>query len=266
MLSKLLKYEIRATARIFLPLYVVLLAYAAIHKIISLLSSPRMQAPEAISMFIYIMLLVAIFVVTFVVMIQRFYKNLLSDEGYLMFTLPTKPWKHIVSKLLISMMWTVVSVIAAIMSISIVAFEKIFTVESMQILQKAISEFYNYFGLSTPLLIVEFLLAGIVSLVASVLIIYASIAIGQLFNRHRVLASLGAFIVLNTVSQILVTIAYAIPSFTWLRADNYVVNDFHTIEPIFHLVVWLSIIFFGLLSAGYFFVTNHILSKRLNLE
>ena len=199
MLSKLLKYEIKATARIFLPLYVVLLAYAVIHKVISLISPPRMQAPQAISMFIYIMLLVAIFVVTFVVMIQRFYKNLLSDEGYLMFTLPTKPWKHIVSKLLISMMWTAVSVIAAIMSVCIVASDKIFTTESWQILNKAILDFYNYFGLSAPLMILEILLGGIVSLVSSVLIIYASIALGQLFNRHKILASLSAFIVLNTV-------------------------------------------------------------------
>jgi hypothetical protein len=265
MLSKLLKYEIKATARIFLPLYVVLLVYAVIHKVISSIFTPRITAPEAISMFIYVMLLVAIFVVTFVVMIQRFYKNLLSDEGYLMFTLPTKPWKHIISKLLISMMWTVVSVIAAVASISIVAFDKIFTMDFIQVLQKAISDCYNYVGMSITLFIVEFLLAGIVSLVSSVLIIYASIAIGQLFNRHRILSSLGAFIALNTVSQILVSIVYAIPGFTLFRADISSVNDFHAMEPYIHLFIWLSIICFGFLSAGYFIVTN-ILSKRLNLE
>ena len=268
MLSKLLKYEIKATARIFLPLYVVLLAYAVIHKVISLLSSRQMQAPEAISMFIYVMLIVAIFVVTFVVIIQRFYKNLLSDEGYLMFTLPTKPWKHITSKLLVAMMWTAASVIAAFMSVSIVAFEQIFTMDSWQGFVKVFSEFYKYFGVSTALFTVELLLAGIVSLVSSMLIIYASIALGQLFNKHRILASLGAFIVLNTVSQIIITIAFAIPSFTWNLFDANIntINDFHAVEPVIHLVIWLSIIFFGLLSAGYFAITNYILSKRLNLE
>lgn len=266
MLSKLLKYEIKATARIFLPLYVVLLAYAVIHKVISLLSPSRMQAPQVISMFIYVMLIVAIFVVTFVVMIQRFYKNLLSDEGYLMFTLPTNPWKHIVSKLLVSVMWTVASVIAAYTSVSIVVFEKIYTLENLKVFQKGIADFYDYFGLSTPLMIVEILLAGIISLTTSVLLIYASIAVGQLFSKHRILASLGAFIVINTVSQILITIAYAIPSYSWFRAETFPVNDFRTAEPFFHLFIWLSIVFFGLLSAGYFFLTNYILSKRLNLE
>ena len=268
MLNKLLKYEIKATARIFLPLYVVLLAYAVIHKVISLVSSNQMKAPEAISMFIYVMLIVAVFVVTFVVMIQRFYKNLLSDEGYLMFTLPTKPWKHIVSKLLVAMMWTVASAIAAFMSVSIVAFEKIYTMDIWQGFVKSFSELYNYLGLSTGLFIVEILLAGIVSMISSVMIIYASIALGQLFNKHRILASLGAFIVLNTVSQIIITIAFAIPSVTWHLFDAQIntLNDFHAAEPMLHLAIWLSIIFFGLLSTGYFVITNYILSKRLNLE
>lgn len=266
MLSKLLKYEIKATARIFLPLYVVLLAYAVIHKIISLVSAPGMQAPEAISMFLYVMLIVAIFVVTFVVMIQRFYKNLLSDEGYLMFTLPTKPWKHIVSKLLVSMLWTVASAIVAFISVLIVAFEKILTLETVESIRRAISECYNYLGISSLLVFVEVLLFCVISLTSAVLIIYASIAVGQLFNKHRILASQGAFIVINTVSQIIVTFAYAIPGTKLLRNDFPAQIDMHAIDPVIHLVVWLSIIFFGLLSAGYFFLTNYILSKRLNLE
>lgn len=264
MLSKLLKYEIKATARIFLPLCVVLLAYAAIHKVISLASPSKMQAPEAISLILYIMLIVAIFVVTFVVMIQRFYKNLLSDEGYLMFTLPAKPWKHIVSKLLVAMLWTVVSVIAAALSVTIVAYDQIFTADFIREVQNAFSEAVKYLGFSTPLVILEILVGGIISLASSVLIVYASIAVGQLFNKHRILASLGAFIVINTLTQIIITIA-SIPGLTWVRADN-VVHDFHTIEPFFHLFIWLSILLFGLISAGYFALTNHILSKRLNLE
>jgi hypothetical protein len=266
MLGKLLKYEIRATARIFLPLYAVLLVYAAIHKIISLLSAPKITAPEAISTFIYVVLIVAVFVVTLVVMIQRFYKNLLSDEGYLMFTLPVKPWKHIVSKLLISMLWTVVSAIVTIISISIVVFEKFFTIDFIQIIQKAISDSLSYMSVSAALFMVELLLAAIVALASSVLIIYASIAIGQLFNKHRILSSLGAFIVLSTVSQILITIVYAVPGFAFFRANASGANDLQAAEPFMHLFIWLFIIVVGLLSAGYFIVTNRILSRRLNLE
>ena len=39
---------------------------------------------------------------TCVVTIQRFYKGLLGQEGYLMFTLPVKNWQLVFSKALVS--------------------------------------------------------------------------------------------------------------------------------------------------------------------
>ncbi len=61
---------------------------------------------------------------TLTMMIQRFNKNLLSDEGYLMHTLPVKPWKHIASKLLASMLWMIGSVVVALISILVITYEK----------------------------------------------------------------------------------------------------------------------------------------------
>src|SRR5680860_1037839 len=97
MLSKLLKYEIKATGRIFLPLFLALLIFAGITRFISAVGPEKWATPAILSMIIYIIIMVGMFVMTFLMMIQRFYKNLLSDEGYLMLTLPTKPWKHITS-------------------------------------------------------------------------------------------------------------------------------------------------------------------------
>ena len=85
MLGKLLKYEFRATGRLFLPLYGALVIFALINAL--LLSFREIpQLPAVLAMLVNILLAIAVFVVTFIVMIQRFYKNLLSDEGYLMFT------------------------------------------------------------------------------------------------------------------------------------------------------------------------------------
>ncbi len=66
--------------------------------------------PFAISMTIYCLLIAAVFVMTLVVTIQRFNKNLLGDEGYLSFTLPVKVTATSYSKMIISLMWTVLSV------------------------------------------------------------------------------------------------------------------------------------------------------------
>ena len=126
MLGKLTKYEIKATARIFLPLYAGLLLFALINKVfieINLLQT-KMAFLSAISGMIYFFIIVATFIITLVVMIQRFYKNLLSDEGYLMFTIPVTPSKHIISKMIVSILWAVVSVIAAVLSVLVLGYRK----------------------------------------------------------------------------------------------------------------------------------------------
>jgi hypothetical protein len=263
MLSKLLKLEIKATARIFLPLYIVLLVFAVIQRIITTVGANNWQAPQIISMVVYSIILAGTFVVTFVVMIQRFYKNLLSDEGYLMFTLPTTTWRHITSKLLISMMWVILSGIVAIISIFIIADYKYPIATLFHDLSEAIGQYFGYFGASGILLMIETLLFTLIGLASSVLIIYASLALGHLFNRRRVLASLGAFIILSTVTQIIYTVLGYINQGAF--AHNYPGPSF-ILEPGFQLIVWYAIIITALISAGYFAVTNHILSKRLNLE
>lgn len=261
MLGKLLKYEIKATARIFLPLYVVLLVFAVIHRIIDALSPSKIvNAPQVISTVLYVIVVVAVFVVTLIVMIQRFYKNLLSDEGYLMFTLPARSWQHIVCKLLISMMWSVVSVIAAFISVWIVAGHKIALppIETFwATFWKSVMGAFSRLNVSSFLFIVEFLITCVIGLAGSVLIIYASIALGHLFNKHRILASLGAYIVLTTITQIIFVIAGTVA---------FQLDGVNPEGLLIHLFIWLVILFFGLIAAGYFVITNYVLNRHLNLE
>ncbi len=263
MLRKLLKYELKATGRTLLPLYIALVIFAIINRFI-LGSSPTIETPAAISMIVYISVLIGTLVMTLIVMIQRFNKNLLSDEGYLMFTLPTTPWKHIVSKLLVSLMWTIAGGVIAFSSILILAADEI----DLAVLFEMIGDVLRLFtespaGLSSFFIVLELLLLGFISLASGVLIIYASIAIGHLTSKHRVLVSLGAYIGLFTLSQILAALLGSIPVLSYMT-DN--VPDFPSALPQLHLVLWTLILFIAFLSALYFAITNTILNKRLNLE
>ena len=260
MLKKLLKYELKATARIFLPLYVVLLSFSLINRFITSLSSVEGQPPQVISMIIYISILVAMSVITFIMVIQRFYKNLLSEEGYLMFTLPTEAWKHIVSKLMVAILWVLTSGLAALLSIFIISANESTLREFMIAITLFTDNLSIYLNASTAIFALELLLIGLISLISGVLIIYASIAIGHLFNQHRIIASIGAFVVLSNISQILFVVLGSVLSF------NINLNSIETIGPFVHLAMLLVILFYGLFGAGYFIITNYILSKRLNLE
>lgn len=266
MLRKLLKYEIKATARIFLPLYAVLFSIALINRLISFISPLAVQAPKIISMIIYITILVGMFVITFVMMLQRFYKNLLSEEGYLMFTLPTLPWKLIVSKLFIAIMWTIASGLAAYISISIIFMDFTGISSLFTALIEFGGELYTLFGLSSFIFAAEILLMILMSLASGILILYASMAIGHLFNRHKILASIGAFIALSTITQILFILLARIFSSLHIHDILLDTTNFLNLEVTVHLGIWFAIFAIGLLATGYFVITNYILSNRLNLE
>lgn len=266
MLSKLIKYEIKATGRIFLPLFLALLLFAGITRFISIIGPEKWTTPSTISMAIYIIIMVGMFVMTFIMMIQRFYKNLLSDEGYLMLTLPVKTWEHIVSKLLVSMLWIVASGSFALISVLIIALKKGDLTRILEGFAVIYNLVFEELGASLYLLSFEIIIGIFVSLASGILIVYASIAIGHLFNQHKILASFGAFIGLNTLSQILFMLIGSIPGIAFSSNFHVTSNDFIGMQPIIQLAIVYGIIFAGLLSAAYFAVTNFILSKRLNLE
>jgi len=204
---------------------------------------------------------------TFIMMIQRFNRNLLSDEGYLMHTLPVKSWKHIVSKLFVSILWIVASGIAALISILIITLKKgditQFAVDFATFYHQAIERF----GASVYLLSFEIIIAILVVLASVILIVYASISMGHLFNQHKMLASFGAFIVLSTLSQFLFTLISLIPGISNLSNINLSsANDFMGMQTVIQLMITYRIVSIGLLCVSYFAVTNFILNKRLNLE
>lgn len=267
MLSKLLKYEIKATGRIFLPLFLSLLLFAGITKFISILDPQKWPAPATISTIIYSIIMIGMFVMTFTMMIQRFYQNLLSDEGYLMLTLPVKPWKHIVSKLLTSMLWMVASVIVAMISILMIAYKKGTLTEIFKALATVHTQINEQLSAWAYLLMFEMVLGVLLFLASGILIIYASISIGHLFNRHKMLASFGAFIGLNALSQIYLvmisSIIFRVSHFVNIHLSSV---GFASSQSIIQLGIGLGIIIIGLPCAAYFAATNFILSKRLNLE
>ena len=94
MLRKLLKHEFRATGRIMLPLFGILLLVSVGANFSSrgMLNSDSslLRTLGTIFIMLFIVGIFAVGIISFVLMINRFYKNLLQDEGYVMMTLPVE--------------------------------------------------------------------------------------------------------------------------------------------------------------------------------
>ncbi|HBN81002.1 MAG TPA: hypothetical protein DD433_06455 [Ruminococcaceae bacterium] len=266
MLRKLLKYEFQATGRIFLPLYLLLFLFTVMNKAFLSMNSGNigasgLQIPTFLAMTAYVCIVVAIVVVTLVATIQRFYKNLLTDEGYLMFTLPVSVHSHIFSKLLVASVWTLLSTIFSILSVFILAASPDF----MNTLSRMIQSFLQAFGqFGAPMYLItgEAVVLVLVTLAASILNIYVSIALGHLVKKHRVAGALGAYFLIGLVEQFLFSIFMtAAKNGEWFRSFE---NWDHTVLIESGLAALILVT--AALGAIYYFGTYYILKNKLNLE
>lgn len=275
MLGKLIKHETRATSRIFLPLYGALLILTIFTKLVMAIGAPDFFSEAAsnnnnvaeiilgISFTLYFVLIVGICVMTLVMIIQRFYKNLFTDEGYLMFSLPVKTWELVLSKLLVGMIWSAVCTVMIVLTFFIFSLGAFSMMELSQAIRSAYSMFYLQTGMELNLFMAELVLFILAETVASILMIYVSIAIGQLFNQHRIVAAFGAYIVITIAIQIIMSIAMAV--FAIGNLENMVLNSSEAVTTIEWLINGSSILNV-LMGIGFYYVTHTIMKKRLNLE
>ena len=130
MLGKLLKYEYKATSRYFIGLYIVLALLTIGNKIMLIIedtSDVQLRVVDilfGIIMASYVIAIIAIAVATVVLMLRRFYFNMLKDEGYLTFTLPATVGQHIASKMIVCITWVIATVVLTGVSIFVVTYSK----------------------------------------------------------------------------------------------------------------------------------------------
>ena len=262
MLGKLMKYEFMATGRVFLPLFAALLIISVVNRI---LSSIQLGTPTVIGIVIAVILMVGIFVLTFILTIQRFRQNLLSEEGYLMMTLPVKTDSHILSKLFVSSVWAAASFIVVVIAIMIMAM----TGYHFSDLARAIRELSASVTLQASQLavyIIEALIFIVVSIFSSILLLYACMSLSMLVNRRRGLFTFGAFIVITTALQIIGSVFVAISAAITMPGgiDRLFsrMSTFGMSQVLIAVVILTEII----LCAVYYFITRHMLKNRLNLQ
>lgn len=272
MLGKLLKYEFRATARLFLTFYLALIVFALLNAFFSTELLVKLEgslvhlhlagAPGLLYLILrllYFALVVGVMVMTLLVMFQRFYQSLLGDEGYLMFTLPVAPWQHIVSKLLTALVWTVASSLLALLSVLIIT-TKVNLRLAWPGLSSAIGALLHNFGLAGLFLLPAITLAAAI---AGILMTYAAITLGHLSTRHRMAATIGWFFAfqLAFIGLMIALLALLLPGLI----EKY---DSATTPALFFQQLALQFFLLPSLALGAlsFWLTNFILNRRLNLE
>lgn len=136
----------------------------------------------------------ALIVATVLIILQRFYKGLLRDEGYLMHTLPVKPWQLITAKGFTAFVVVIISGIIAVISIFILIGVSISI--SISDLGELLADIFRMYG-DEPVYIlytIEAILLAALSILKTIYKTYASMSIGQLSDNHKILISVAAYI------------------------------------------------------------------------
>jgi hypothetical protein len=258
MLGKLMKYEFRATGRVFLPLFGALLVVSIISRI---LISLRFQAPSVIGIALSVILIVAVFVITLIITLQRFYKNLLTNEGYLMFTLPVSTDRLIWSKLIVASVWNILSIVIVFIAIGIMAITEFNLADALRCFSELLDSVGIYGG-TLAAFIVEFIVLCLTSLLSGILTFYACMSVSLLMNKHRVLFSFVAFLVFNTVGQILLGIGAAAVLATKLP-ETFMSWDLFTQIHVGQLsMIALNVV----VGVVFYILSRYMLKNKLNLE
>jgi len=221
MLIKLCRHEFKATARTLVWMYAAFVAIAVVNFIGSfgvggiyfvsggdaaqdadvargLFSEQAVGGVvKAVVALLYTLAAVAMAILTVVVVIQRFYRNLLGDEGYLTLTLPASREQHVLAKLIAATAWTVLSMALVVVSIVLMLWRAGHLADVRATLRAA-AESGVPVGQWAALLAANLLVA----VVAGILMLYAAMAVGPNLLKNRVGGSFLAYIGIVVVYQV----------------------------------------------------------------
>ena len=275
MLKKLLKHESHATGRYMWIMYLVLVLMSlggfiatrfVGHNLMEIGEKPAEVIILMIVGFLWIGVMIAAGIMTIAMNVYRFYKNLLSDEGYLMFTLPVSVHQLVWSKLLVGILWMFLTTVLIFGGI-ILGFYNVFV--GVGYLEPSISgmiaEMFGYMDLNIPMLAVLVLLGILFASAAGVLEFYCVLAIGYGFTKNKALWSVVIYFAISTgisiISGIINVVSVLVGSET--MADSMMTTL--SVSQQLALSMLGGIGAYAVLAAIFYVVTVLNLKKRLNL-
>ena len=273
MIAKLTKYEFRSSIKIMAMIWGALIVVSILFALTNPISdvnplyddmadsSGLAEILTVTAGILYAMVACAIVVVTVFIIIQRFYSSLLGDEGYLINTLPVKMWQLITSKGIAAACLVIISFLVGVISVLIIAHPDFgWLFEQFRRVLDEIPDKPLF-----VLIVIEGIILCVLGIVKSIYQIYASISLGQLLNRHRLLGSVGAYIGISVALTIISSIFIVMGD--KLGIDYAITSATDTFSQLtnFNLMMCFLIFIEVLQIAAFHIISERILSTKLNL-
>jgi len=271
MLSKLIKYDIRSTWRDFAGVYLSILLGVLI--LPPLFNHFNNEIVKTIAGFIAVSIIITTIVVMVITLFKIFNTNVFSKEGYLTMTLPVTARQIVVSKLLVSSMWIILTGFVSAVGICIYVLNM--NVAPMAEIAAAFQKFMVMFDSRGVFAVVLMILAMVASSVKEIAKLFLACSIAHLkqLNRFRVPVGILSYFVFSWLETLVVQAVGLVVAFMPF-SDVYVkqlelMNDPSSIMQfigLFNGVLSVGILYSCVLIAVYAVGTVWILNHKLDLD
>ncbi len=273
MLFKLIKHEIKHSARYTITVYAAVLCAIAVVGLSLLFNSGIMGFVSCLALYVVGFAAVA---VTLVSVIKNFYDTLYGKQGYLTFTLPVKCSSLLVSKVLVSFFWIIVSfLLMALTYVMIFFYAKQSTGDLVDTLSSAISVSGIMEMLPKGIVVIQFVLIlaaiAILTVFTYVGYVYFTVTVAntRALQAHPKLFGgiifFSVFAVVNAIGNKLTMVLPLTVNVTTEKVYFALHNMQYQANTIFTYGIG-GTIFSSLVALGLLFATGYFMEHKVNVK
>ena len=243
MFWNLVRYEFKNVNKWFLALYAAVLSLSGIIGIQGSSLSSTYYQDKGVVMLVFLSLVfgglvITLSISTLILIIQRFKGSVYDRRGYLTLTLPVSEHQILSAKLLGAFVWSLASTVVFLFSLYIIIIMVYPGAYLSTFAEYILKNYQDNFWLA--------LISYIFNTLASILCIYLSISIGQLFNEYRTALAVVAYIAIQVVLGFITLNLRIDFDYNW-------VLSFEIFKDL-------------ILSVGFYLGTYYILKNKVNLQ
>ena len=243
MFWNLVRYEFKNVNKWFLALYAAVLSLSVIIGIQGSSLSSTYYQDKGVVMLVFLSLVfgglvITLSISTLILIIQRFKGSVYDRRGYLTLTLPVSEHQILSAKLLGAFVWSLASTVVFLFSLYIIIVMVYPGAYLSTFAEYILKNYQDNFWLA--------LISYIFNTLASILCIYLSISIGQLFNEYRTALAAVAYIAIQIVLGFITLNLRIDFDYNW-------VLSFEIFKDL-------------ILSVGFYLGTYYILKNKVNLQ
>lgn len=250
MFKKLVKHEILATYRSYVPVYLAIIIFSVITPITR---GIKLNQVVSLLMSVLGLLMAALVFLTLYNIIISVGKRVYGKPGYLLFATPVSAFEIILSKVLVNLMWTIASFIVSILAFS--GFMLSVSSSGFKAFYEGIGQMITWNNAFDIFSIVSLAIFYVVYMILLIMLTFA-VTNALYKGEHKIIVGFVVYFVISQITGIITSIVTVGPLFLVIGSSATNFDSF----------IWYLLLIYFLLSVAFFYFVYVMVEKKLELQ